>query len=55
MEDIPNEPVELSEDELGEVAGGWNQCGCAPPPCGCGEAPCLNLAVAVAAAVAISI
>jgi uncharacterized protein (TIGR03382 family) len=51
MEDIRYEPVELTESELDEVAGGWSECGC-----GCGEeGPSLAVAVAVAAAVAISV
>jgi hypothetical protein len=35
MEDILREPLELTESELDEVAGGG---GCEPPPhrCGCG-------------------
>jgi natural product precursor len=51
MEDILYEPVELTESELDEVAGGWNECGC-----GCGEEGLgIGVAVAVAAAVAISL
>ncbi len=51
MEDIIREPVELTDAELDEVAGGWSSCGC-----GCEqEGLSLGVAVAVAAAVAISV
>jgi hypothetical protein len=54
MEDILREPLELTESELDEIAGG---CGCEPScsPCGCDNGPHLAVAVAVAAAVAIAI
>lgn len=54
MQEVLKEPVELTEDELLEVAGGGNSCN-SPPPCGggCGGgAPHLTLAFAAALAVA---
>jgi hypothetical protein len=32
MEEVLQEPVELTEAELDEIAGGWGSCG----GCGCG-------------------
>jgi hypothetical protein len=51
MEEILREPVELTEAELDEVAGGCGGCGCGCHNDGFG----LAIAVAVAAAVAISL
>jgi hypothetical protein len=39
MEEILFEPVELTEDDLYEVAGGWGCCG------GCGCGPSLSVEV----------
>jgi hypothetical protein len=52
MEDILREPVELSEFELDEVAGGGGESHCG---CGCDRGPSFAIAVAVAAAVAIAL
>ena len=48
MEDVLLAPIELTEDELDVVAGGWNSCGC-----GCHSEPELAIAVAVAVAIAL--
>jgi hypothetical protein len=48
MEDILREPLELTESELDEVAGG-----CGESHCGCDREPSFGIAIAVAAAVAI--
>ena len=53
MEDILREPMELTESELDEIAGGGCESSC--NPCGCDGGPHLSLAVAVAAALAIAI
>ena len=53
MEDLLD-PVELTEDELQEVAGGCGSCNPQPNPCG-GHGHGINLAAAVAVAGAVAI
>jgi hypothetical protein len=48
MEDVLLEPVELTEAELDEVAGGGCQQECQPcQPCGCGIGVSLEVGLAV--------